>query len=776
MTARSACLRLLGLALVAGTSVAVHAQPTLDGQLDATAYGPMIWAQNQKLKTPLRDNFAGAGGAAPTDQVVKGIELSIPVSAIGYTSGALKMCMMVTGNNHFDMSNQVLGGLQGNQGNQGSIRAVNLGALPGTHTITFTPIAFAATSLAPVIDGQMVGLVSNATQQVWGTAKSQQTNFTGYGDAQHGACMFGSGSELDALYAYITGSGTTRMLHLFIAGNLESNGNGLEIFFDTVAGGQNRLLFGNAGSLANMSGTAVGSTDGLTFDAGFTADYWVGINGANGDPNALPPIPAKIYVDYQAIPTDPVATPPVNVFLGTADYCSIGGTVTPDPLNPPPNGSPVISCTIDNGNTGGVSGSPPGGQAPNIDIAYGSEIDNVYATVDTANNRLWIFIGGNLASDYSKMSLFLDTRPGGQNRLLGTNVDISFNGLNRMGDNGTGNGLTFDAGFEPDYWMGVNIGGSPLKHFVDSAVLRTGGPNKVPFLGGNLDYGSYSGAERPASVNYPSIADGAPPRLDGQDGSIGNIYSNYAPGHISDYLASQSFPAFPALIPPNATAGKLQATYDNTNVGGVTTTSTANAASVNRGIEISVDLNEIGWDGTSCIKLSGFLHEGTNYERVSNQVIGGLPGDSANLGEVRAVSFNTLAGDQFVTLYCPPVNACNADYNRDTFLNLDDLGDFITDYYTCPPIPGGAQANAPTYAGQAVGYGQVCPDAPDAPAPYAVNAYRANGFRVGYSSDGSNSCPLGAFNANECPPFFPNLDNLGDYITFYYASIGTPGC
>jgi hypothetical protein len=124
----------------------------------------------------------------------------------------------------------------------------------------------------------------------------------------------------------------------------------------------------------------------------------------------------------------------------------------------------------------------------------------------------------------------------------------------------------------------------------------------------------------------------------------------------------------------------------------------------------------------------------------------------------------------------PCATTCGADYNKDTFLNLDDLGDFITDYYTCPPIPGGAQANAPTYSGQLVGYGQACPDAPDAPAPYAVDAYRTNGFRVGYSSDGSNSCPLGSFNATECPPFFPNLDNLGDYITFYYGSVSTPAC
>jgi hypothetical protein len=108
--------------------------------------------------------------------------------------------------------------------------------------------------------------------------------------------------------------------------------------------------------------------------------------------------------------------------------------------------------------------------------------------------------------------------------------------------------------------------------------------------------------------------------------------------------------------------------------------------------------------------------------------------------------------------------ACPIDYNRDTFVNLDDLGDFITDYYFQPAIPGGSQAFAPTYPSMVVGYGVPCPSAPDAPAPYAVDAYRAAGYRVGFSLDGSNSCPL----APDAP--YPNLDNLGDYITAFYSN------
>jgi hypothetical protein len=107
---------------------------------------------------------------------------------------------------------------------------------------------------------------------------------------------------------------------------------------------------------------------------------------------------------------------------------------------------------------------------------------------------------------------------------------------------------------------------------------------------------------------------------------------------------------------------------------------------------------------------------------------------------------------------------CPADYNQDGFQNLDDLGDFITDFYTLPPIPGGAQPNAPTYPDLAVGFAAYCPNAPDAPAPYDVNAYRQGGYRVGYSPDNTNSCPLSPDQT------FPNLDNLGDYITIYYAT------
>ena len=107
-------------------------------------------------------------------------------------------------------------------------------------------------------------------------------------------------------------------------------------------------------------------------------------------------------------------------------------------------------------------------------------------------------------------------------------------------------------------------------------------------------------------------------------------------------------------------------------------------------------------------------------------------------------------------------SVCVADYNGDHARNLDDLGDLISDYFTLPAIPAGVQPGSPA-SGFALGFGTPCPLAGDAPAPYPADAYRVFGYRVGFSADGSNTCPL-----DPSQPF-PNLDHLGDFITTYYG-------
>lgn len=117
-----------------------------------------------------------------------------------------------------------------------------------------------------------------------------------------------NGSELDASYLRIESDGLGGgQLYMFLAGNLEPNLTNIEIFLDTNPGaGQNRLIYdsrdpadplyaGNPGTdfsaLNRMGGPFQPGGDpmppvqeGLRFDEGFDADYWVSFRAGSYDP------------------------------------------------------------------------------------------------------------------------------------------------------------------------------------------------------------------------------------------------------------------------------------------------------------------------------------------------------------------------------------------------------------------------------------------------------------------------------------------------------------
>jgi hypothetical protein len=99
----------------------------------------------------------------------------------------------------------------------------------------------------------------------YGAPLAVQTVETNFGDANPNG-----GSELDAGYAVVNG-GT---LYLMLTGNLENNFNKLNIFIDSVPGGQNQLqnAAGSGGNNPTNDGWA-GKYAGFMFDAGFDADY-----------------------------------------------------------------------------------------------------------------------------------------------------------------------------------------------------------------------------------------------------------------------------------------------------------------------------------------------------------------------------------------------------------------------------------------------------------------------------------------------------------------------
>lgn len=226
-----------------------------------------------------------------------------------------------------------------------------------------------------------------------------------------------------------------------------------------------------------------------------------------------------------------------------------------------------------------------------IDFANGSELDSAHGFVDVDGGYLRLFLAGNLESNFNKLEVFIDFKDGGQNRLRGDNPDVDFNGLNRMGDDGSGNGLTFDEGFAADYYVTFTCGNSPLETFANSAELLTKGGGSGGFIGS------------------------------------GGAGSNFLNGNNGILIA-----------------------LDNSNTGGVGGgTGKASGAGVLTGIEIAIPLALLGgYDGRD-VNVSAFINGG-GHDFLSNQVLGGIGGGNGNLGEPRNVNFNFLSGLQFFTV------------------------------------------------------------------------------------------------------------------------------
>ncbi|GIV17495.1 MAG: hypothetical protein KatS3mg022_2930 [Armatimonadota bacterium] len=222
-----------------------------------------------------------------------------------------------------------------------------------------------------------------------------------------------------------------------------------------------------------------------------------------------------------------------------------------------------------------------------VDYANGSELDVAYGTYHSG--WLYLLLAGNLESNFNKLEIFFDTRPGGQNRLRGDNPDVDFNGLNRMGDDGSGNGLTFDPDFEADFWVGVTGGGSPYRLYANYAEL--GSPGLGLYLG-----------------NTGAASDGA-------------------------------------LVDGSNPFG-IRVTINNSNAGGVTAgTGAGNGADVMTGVELAIPLSALGNPTTPYIKVSAFIN-GVGHDYLSNQVLAGI-GGGGNLGEPRQVNFGNIPGNQY---------------------------------------------------------------------------------------------------------------------------------
>jgi len=127
-------------------------------------------------------------------------------------------------------------------------------------------IATIVSGLATYVQAQNLNGTLNSG--FYGGPLAVQTISTGFGDAAGGNDSVG-GSELDAAYGQIAGGN----LYLFLAGNVENNGNHLNVFVDGGAVGESSLNT-SAGSLAAMNGSV--------FSPGFQATWAFDMNDYMG--------------------------------------------------------------------------------------------------------------------------------------------------------------------------------------------------------------------------------------------------------------------------------------------------------------------------------------------------------------------------------------------------------------------------------------------------------------------------------------------------------------
>ena len=140
----------------------------------------------------------------------------------------------------------------------------------------------------------------------YGGPRSVQTVQTQFGDNL---------SELDAAYAGVEGG----MLYLMLTGNLEANFNKLNIFVDSVPGGQNTI----AGASNPPNNGWAGKYNGFTFDTDFAADFLFILRNGNFGGNTF-------EVDFAVVgggATD--FDEYLDVFGGTLE----GATTTPGGTN-----------------------------------------------------------------------------------------------------------------------------------------------------------------------------------------------------------------------------------------------------------------------------------------------------------------------------------------------------------------------------------------------------------------------------------------------------------
>lgn len=170
-------------------------------------------------------------------------------------------------------------------------------------------------------------------------------------------------------------------------------------------------------------------------------------------------------------------------------------------------------------------------------------------------------------------------------------------------------GLTFDAAFAPNYWIGVNCGGTPFAFYANYAEL---------WPGGGSSNGYYLGET--AATNDALLGGTNPFCI---QATINNSNTNGVQGDANGCYSSGA-PYQPQLV--------------------------------RTGVELGIPLGAIG-NPTGSVAVCAFIN-GAGHDYISNQILGPLaPGTNGcvgNLAEPTTVNFGALPGVHYFLIAAPP--------------------------------------------------------------------------------------------------------------------------
>lgn len=260
-------------------------------------------------------------------------------------------------------------------------------------------------------------------------------------------------------------------------------------------------------------------------------------------------------------------------------------------------------------------------------IIGGGELDAGYAVVDSG--RLYVMLTGNIENNFNRVSVFIDSKLGGEN-VLSNIPQYDFNNVSQ-----NFGGLTFDTGFEADYHLFGRWGGGGNTFEIDIADRAGGGSASVGVNGGVSTVGAGTAVQ--SGVVNP-----------GNNG-LNNTGNRTLTGFISSPVEFG--------FNNNNSAGVL---------GGTGAANQAAALAVTTGFEFSIALADIGGPGLGdLIKIHAVYGNGDNNFH-SNQTLAGLPAGTGNLGgdgaggftgTLAGVNFNQFAGQQYFEVRVAPVPA-----------------------------------------------------------------------------------------------------------------------